>query len=598
MGRCAPLDLPSRPRPKPPPASAEHVAGEVHDHTPIAALTKMRVDVWRRAIKAGGSGSYWARFRKQSLAILHAIEFGAPVDFEGDRTARRTASNHTILPEHEEKVQQVIEADVSAGKKAGPIPEHPWPHVRGHPVCVSPIGAVLKKWSTKIRVIHDLSFPKLGDSINAGIYDGSLDIASFGHAARAVVKLGRGSWLIKLDVEAAYKQVPVRPEDWHLLGFKFRGKLYYERVLPFGLRSSCRLWELFAAALHFMCEELNCGVPHEVVHYVDDFLFVVSPAGGEAAAARLLEGALFLCAKLGVPMAPDKVEGPSRCLTFLGIELDAEKLEARLPEKRLTDLHSLIVEWESWTHATIKQLQSLTGLLNFACACVLPGRVYTRRIINFTTRMSALKDDEGRLTVKPRHTKCALSPAVKADVAWWREFIQQWNGVSLLYDRNWVESDLIELFTDACDTGFGGYYAGHWIAGAWSPEELDSAQRAQRASMPFLELRSLVLAAATWGHLWRKKKITFRSDCGPVVSAIQARRSRTEKQMHQLRTLDGLAARHGFEYRAIHIAGEANKVADVLSRFYDCDQFRALRPNADQHISMLVRPPLPTADDL
>ena len=64
-------------------------------------------------------------------------------------------------------------------------------------------------------------------------------------------KLGRGCFLIKLDVSAAYKQIPVRREDWPLLGFMWRGEYYYERVLPFGLRSSCRLWDLYAAALHF-----------------------------------------------------------------------------------------------------------------------------------------------------------------------------------------------------------------------------------------------------------------------------------------------------------------------------------------------------------
>jgi len=103
---------------------------------------------------------------------------------------------------------------------------------------VSPIRAVPKKNSTKVRVIHDLSFPKRGDSVNAGILDGSINIASFGHAARAVRIAGRGCLLIKLDVEAAYKQIPVRKEDWHLLGFRWQGEFFYERVLPFGLRAS------------------------------------------------------------------------------------------------------------------------------------------------------------------------------------------------------------------------------------------------------------------------------------------------------------------------------------------------------------------------
>lgn len=538
--------------------------------------------------------SYAARYREQTRQILHAIEFGAPVDFEGDRSQRRQRPNHPIDDAHLQKVRDVIAADVKDNKKAGPLQREPWPYVNGYPLCASPIGAVPKKNSGKVRVIHDLSAPKGGDSINGGIDDGSLEISSFGHAARAVRRAGRGAWLIKLDVEAAYKQVPVQPGDWHLLGFEFEGKLYYERVLPFGLRSSCRLWELFAAALHFMCEKLNCGVPHEVIHYVDDFLFVVSPIGGEPAAQRLLELALALCKHLGVPMAtgPGKVEGPAQCLTFLGIELDTLKLEARLPQQRLDELHALMVEWQSYTRASVKQLQSLTGLLNFASACVAPGRVYTRRLINHTSHIIAA--DLGR----GPHTQVKLSAAALADVRWWAEMLREWNGVSLLYEEEWEEAPLIQLYTDACNTGYGGYYAGRWFAGQWSSAELAAASRDKRISMPFLEMRALLMAAATWGHLWRGKKITFRCDCQPVVQAFEQMRSRTTTQMHQIRSLHQLAVKHNFTFRVWHIVGETNTIADELSRSGASQAFRSMCPNANAQPDSLQLPPLPTSSDL
>jgi hypothetical protein len=493
------------------------------------------------------------------------------------------------------KVREVIRADVAALKKAGPIAPFPWPVVNGHPIWISPFGAVPKKYSGKVRVIHDLSAPKDGDSVNAGILDGSLSIASFGHAARAVRNAGRGAWLIKLDVEAAYKQVPVRPEDWHLLGFEFEGKFFYERVLPFGLRSSCKLWELFAAALQFMCEKLDCGSPHEVIHYVDDFLFVLSPIGGKIVADALLRAALDLCAKLGVPMADEKVEGPTTCLTFLGIQLDTNTLEARLPKDRIDQIHSLIVEWKSRTHksrthASIREMQSLAGLLNFACACVSPGRIYTRGIINYITRMISLR-------VGP-HAPCKLSTSLLSDIAWWHEFLPTWNGVSLLYEAEWQEAPLIQLFTDACNTGFGAYYNHHWFAGEWSPEELCMAHREERISMPFLEMRALVMAAATWGHMWKGKKITFRCDCMPVVTAFSKQSSRTITQMYQIRNMDKLAAIHGFAYRVYHIVGETNTVADELSRHGDSVQFRNMCPQALQQSDMPIRPPVPTLTEL
>ena len=40
------------------------------------------------------------------------------------------------------------------------------------------------------------------------------------------------------------------------------------------------------------------------------------------------------CQKLGVPLAIEKVEGPSTSLTFLGITLDTAKMKIRLPDER------------------------------------------------------------------------------------------------------------------------------------------------------------------------------------------------------------------------------------------------------------------------
>jgi len=38
---------------------------------------------------------------------------------------------------------------------------------------------------------------------------------------------------------------------------------------------------------------------------------------------------------LGIPLAKDKIEGPSHCLTFLSIILDTEKMQARFPDDKL-----------------------------------------------------------------------------------------------------------------------------------------------------------------------------------------------------------------------------------------------------------------------
>ena len=561
-----------------PPPPLQEVSGGIIDSTPIEKITLMRVVPWKHMLFAGGKRSFGAKFPTQAEAILHAIAYGAPVDFEGDRSVARMGRNHGSLSEHITQVRAVIQADVDKLKKAGPF-DRAEP-VNGGAPNASPLGAVTKRGSTKVRVIHDLSFPRGGDSINAGVADVYLPLSSFGHVVRAVRMLGPGCFLIKLDVEAAYKQVPVRPQDWHLLGFMFEGKFYYERVLPFGLRSSCRLWDMFAAALHFFCQEtLGIAAPHFVVHYVDDFLFVVQSTDGGVAARSMLAGALDLCRFLGVPMAEMKTEGPTTCLTFLGIELDTVRMEARLDAARLAELRALCLAWQSFETASAVELQSLAGRLNFACSVVRPGRIYIRHILQQVRAIGAMTDSR---TGRPllRLARVAVPQSVRDDVSWWANFLPQWNGNSLLYDLSWEQAPDIHLSTDACNTGYGGYFEGKWFAGRWSPAVLAMAQRKTRISMPFLELLAVVIAAATFGHLWARKKIVFHCDCKAAVDAITGQGSRNPRQMHLLRALTEFACLRGFDFRAIHIAGVTNTIADVLSRDGDCQAFRDMCPNA------------------
>ena len=335
----------------------------------------MRVGPWRAILTESG---FSAAHPTETAQILEGIEFGVPVDFEGDRAAPRQGRNLPVSDEDVAKVSAIIAADVLSGKKAGPFATRPLANF-----CVSPIGCVPKKGGTgKIRMIHHLSFPFGGDSVNAGVADADTPIGRFAQAVHCVRVAGRRCWLIKLDVEAAYKQVPVRPQDWHLLGFEWQGSYYYERVLPFGLKSSCRLWELFACALHWLIANW-LRVPG-VVHYVDDFLLIVADEG---AAAEHLRAVLDLCEQLGIPMAADKTEGPVPCLTFLGIELDTAAMQARLPQVKLDELRRLAVEWEGKSKALKQEAQSLAGVLNFACSVVPPGRAFLRCIINHIRRM-------------------------------------------------------------------------------------------------------------------------------------------------------------------------------------------------------------------
>jgi len=90
----------------------------------------------------------------------------------------------------------------------------------------------------KCRLIVDLSAPD-GLSVNDAINKEwcSLSYVSVDDVVKCTLQKGRGALLAKLDIKQAYRNIHMHPEDRMLLGMKWRGREFVDKVLPFGLRS-------------------------------------------------------------------------------------------------------------------------------------------------------------------------------------------------------------------------------------------------------------------------------------------------------------------------------------------------------------------------
>ena len=98
------------------------------------------------------------------------------------------------------------------------------------------------------------------------------------------------------------------------------------------------------------------------MHYLDDFLFIEDTGSQPTALAK----ACFLMDTLEVPTAPHKVEGPTTCLMFLGMELDSSSLMARLPADKLYRLITSLNAWGNRKQCSKQELMSLIGILQHA----------------------------------------------------------------------------------------------------------------------------------------------------------------------------------------------------------------------------------------
>ena len=202
-------------------------------------------------------------------------------------------------------------------------------------------------------------------------------------------------------------------------------------------------------------------------------------------------------------------------------------------------------------------MQSFIGILSFAAKVVAPGRTFLRRMIDHLKTIPSSANADAQFP---------LSIPFQQDVQWWCQFLTKWNGITVIPDTDWTPAHVLTIYTDACVVGYGAMFGSHWFSMRWTVEEEQQASRNKRDSMPFKELYALTRAAATWGAMWRGRKILFRSDCEPIVSAWRKGDSKSPPISLLLRTLLFLAASHDFNMNILHIPGVDNVGADLLSR--------------------------------
>ena len=208
--------------------------------------------------------------------------------------------------------------------------------------------------------------------------------------------------------------MPVHPCDRVLQAVKWEGKLYVDSMLPFGLRSAPKIFNAIADAFQWYLQQQ--GLQH-VLHYLDDYIMIGPPGSTEC--QQNLETLLDAAKDLGIPVADHKTEGPTTRLMFLGIEIDTLAGQLRLPEVKLLRTKQLLQQWGDWKECTRKELESLIGTLNHACKVVRNGRSFLRRMIDL---LHARVDNSADAPIR-------LNREFRADLAWWRCFAEDWNGI-------------------------------------------------------------------------------------------------------------------------------------------------------------------------
>lgn len=103
-------------------------------------------------------------------------------------------------------------------------------------------------------------------------------------------------------------------------------------------------------------------------------------------------------------------------------------------------------------------MQSLLGLLNFACRVVASDRALYRRLISATCIIG----------IKIQHNKIRVTNTIMLDLKVWKNFLKHYNGVAVINPK-YLDSNTIQLFTNS--TGVVNAVLGFILVGSGLPAD-------------------------------------------------------------------------------------------------------------------------------
>ena len=340
--------------------------------------------------------------------LCNDLREGTRIGYTGPRLPR-LSKNLPSATQHPQVVSETLAKEVELGRVAGPFNSPPFSNLQ-----VSPIGVIPKKHSDKFRLIFHLSYPKQGGSINACISkeDYSLQYTKIDNAIKALLTFGPGTFMAKTDIERAFKIFPIHRDDWEFLGMLWEDKYYVDLFLLFGLRSAPFKFNNLSIAIAWILL-FKCLISY-ADFILDDFLIMEPRSSSppyDQPCKISLEAMLLTMKNLGIPISLHKTEGPVTVIQVLGILLDSNRTEARLPDDKVQRLWEELSKWHNKKSATLRELQSLIGTLNFACRVVPPGCPFLQRIIQLTHKVT-----------KPHH-HIKLNAGFREDIRMWQIFL-------------------------------------------------------------------------------------------------------------------------------------------------------------------------------
>ena len=250
-------------------------------------------------------------------------------------------------------------------------------------------------------------------------FEAKLTFPKVDELAFRIFSLGKGCCMFKIDLSRYFRQISLDPGDYSLIGYVVGGQIYFDKVLPMGMRTAPYIAQRITNAIAYIHTQLEFFL----LNYVDDFV------GAEQRGKiwRAFTMLTNLLRELRVDTSPDKVVSPTTRLEFLGITFDAETMTMEISEDKLKEISQELNSWLLKTAAKRKEVESLVGKLQFVAKCVKAGRIFLSRLINWLRTMN-------------RNNRYSIPWEARKDIAWWTRFIGNTMPAPQVMGASWVRN--------------------------------------------------------------------------------------------------------------------------------------------------------------